>query len=287
MRPFFSHFVQTLALGALALVSGCQSAPPLTGRVETQTVTSALVTSDSGAPAQYTILVRLPPGYDTAPTSRYPVIYQLDAIFLDEFQIAAGIASELAEKGAIPEAIVVGIGHPPGGSTPERDRDFTLPGEVSTPGNAGHADRFLAFLGSELLPKIDQQYRTDPARGRTLSGHSSGGAFALYSFLSYKPDEPALFEHTIAADFGYDSSLFTLESELAARSSARPGSLFFTHAIFNGAGQKVTFDAMVQRVTSRNYAGLRIGAAELDTDHLGAIAKSIEPGLAFGLGGGK
>ncbi|MEJ7658601.1 MAG: alpha/beta hydrolase-fold protein [Hymenobacter sp.] len=54
----------------------------------------------------------------------------------------------------------------------------------------GAAD-FLQFLQQELVPSIDQRYRTQPYR--LLMGHSLAGLFALYA----KEKAPSLFQSTI------------------------------------------------------------------------------------------
>ena len=64
----------------------------------------------------------------------------------------------------IPEMIVVAI------QNVDRRRDFT-PDKIITvrENNSGGGERFLSFLEEELIPVIDQNFRTEPYR--ILFGH--------------------------------------------------------------------------------------------------------------------
>lgn len=136
-----------------------------------------------------TLLISKPAGY-AEETERYPVLYLLDGE--DNFVHTVGIVRFLAESERIPAMLVVGI------ANTERERDLTPRTEVEIekrfhPGNGG-ADTFLEFIHSELIPYIDQNYRTRPYR--VLAGHSLGGLFAIYALAS----NPKLFNAYIAVD---------------------------------------------------------------------------------------
>ena len=125
--------------------------------------------------------VSLPAGYAADSTHRYPVVVVLDGDF--EHQIAAAAAQFYAGTSQIPDVIVVGVRNVDRGRdmTPALRPDFPAPPEIAQPGGA---DRFLSFIGDELLPYIDRHYRTAPLR--VLMGHSLGGLFAIYA-LSHRP----------------------------------------------------------------------------------------------------
>jgi predicted alpha/beta superfamily hydrolase len=126
-------------------------------------------------------VVHLPDGYDANPAARFPVVYVLDG--LAQSQHTAESASLLARLGVIPPVIVVGV---PNLSRSTRDRDLTPPEEWSE--TAG----FLTFLGKELIPQIEREYRA--SRPRMLAGWSRGGLFVLYSQMA----EPSLFDGRFA-----------------------------------------------------------------------------------------
>lgn len=131
---------------------------------------------------QRVINVYLPPNYENS-NLNYPVLYLLDggAHFLH------GSASSqfLSRNGLIPQMIVVGI------LNVDRNRDFSPTHEERIP-TSGGADNFLNFLNDELVPFVDEKYRT--SEFNVLMGHSFGGTFAAYSLLT----KPELFDAYIA-----------------------------------------------------------------------------------------
>ena len=126
--------------------------------------------------------VSVPASYGSDSARRYPVLIVLDGDF--EQQIAATIARFYAETSQIPELIVVGVRNTNRARdmTPALLPDFPLPPEI---GEAGGANRFLGFLGDELLPYLDRRYRTAPLR--VIAGHSLGGLLAIYA-LGHRPE---------------------------------------------------------------------------------------------------
>lgn len=109
---------------------------------------------------QRVINVYLPPNYENS-NLNYPVLYLLDggAHFLH------GSASSqfLSRNGLIPQMIVVGI------LNVDRNRDFSPTHEERIP-TSGGADNFLNFLNDELVPFVDEKYRT--SEFNVLMGHS-------------------------------------------------------------------------------------------------------------------
>ena len=147
---------------------------------------------ESGATGRaYHIYVRYPEGYDPAAATTYPTVYLTDADTL--FPILAANHLFLHYDERLPEALVVGIAY--GGFDPavnRRNIDFQSPGEGV---DALGAEAFQRFLKSELIPRIERDYRADPAR-RVLFGQSRGGAFVLYSAVT----DPDLFWGRIASN---------------------------------------------------------------------------------------
>lgn len=135
--------------------------------------------------------VHLPESYARSPGRRYPVVYVLDGSSQDVHTAAS--AELMARIGVIPEAIVVGIPNTDGEG---RNRDYTPPGmrqDVdATNSPDGKADRFLAFLHRELIPRIEREFRASDER--VLAGNSRGGLFVVYALTT----EPALFRAYIA-----------------------------------------------------------------------------------------
>ncbi len=139
-----------------------------------------------------TVLVALPKGYGES-EDRYPVLYVLDGEFF--FYQALAAVKFLSEctyikTHPIPEMITVGI------VNVDRNRDFTpthapIQGSLTYP-TSGGGTQFLEFLQMELVPLINERYRTQPYN--ILSGWSFGGLFTVQTYL----DSPDAFSAYLA-----------------------------------------------------------------------------------------
>lgn len=138
------------------------------------------------------IYVQLPFKYESQfmQKERYPVIYVLDAPV--GLPLISGILEPLIGYNNAPQMIVVGV------STSNRNRDLTPSIDLNYESHGGGADKYLEFIEKEVIPYINENYRTEDFR--VLSGHSYGGLFATYAF--YK--KPNLFQ----AHFANSPSLF-------------------------------------------------------------------------------
>jgi len=150
----------------------------------------------------FTIDVQLPPSYATSGRT-YPTLYVTDGA--DCFDLSSGILHLLSLEDAVPEMIVVAIGYGVDNFdlvNNHRIRDYTpsqgipvmpagLPPAPPMGGEApdfygGGAPEFLAFIRSELIPRIETSYRANPEQ-RAYSGISLGGLFGAY-VLFHEPD---------------------------------------------------------------------------------------------------
>ncbi|AYD03909.1 esterase (plasmid) [Neorhizobium sp. NCHU2750] len=87
----------------------------------------------------------------------------------------------------------------------------------------GGTGQLLSFIENELLPRLADMVRLDPAR-RSLFGHSFGGLFTLYALF----ERPGLFKNWIAAS----PTIYWEGSEILnneARRPAAPGNSPFLH----------------------------------------------------------
>ncbi|WP_417655174.1 alpha/beta hydrolase [Pseudoalteromonas atlantica] len=137
------------------------------------------------------VFIRLPINYD--PKRAYPLIIKTDGNFnLDTWDKALTKQAK-SEKGD--KAILVSI--PNLFFTDTRNRDLVPPyarQDVNTQARTenetliepnGEADKFLAFIETELLPYLSVKYKL--SNNRVLSGFSAGGSFVLYT-LHTKPE---------------------------------------------------------------------------------------------------
>ena len=138
----------------------------------------------------YDVFVSLPADYAVSGKT-YPVLYVLDGW---HFPLMAFFQNNNRYSERMPSVIIVNLGHVPAGDAMKlRTRDFSPTPVPDRPGSGGAA-AFLEFLENELIPFIDQTYRTNRA-DRGLLGHSMGGMFALYA-LEHRP---SLFQRIVAA----------------------------------------------------------------------------------------
>jgi predicted alpha/beta superfamily hydrolase len=129
------------------------------------------------------VIVWLPPGYDSTPTKRYPVLYMQDGgtVFvewgLDE------TAKALISNNQIEPLIIVFISH--GGTLEDRFDEYT-PTRPPNARNGGKADSYGRLLVEELKPFIDSEYRTLPDSSNTgIGGVSLGALASLYFGFKY------------------------------------------------------------------------------------------------------
>jgi len=148
----------------------------------------------------------LPEGYDKdADFIKYPVIYTLDGWALS--QSVSGIVSHLGKTAGMPKAIVVAI------KTSKMKYGPKIYASKSGGQNAadtrlegfsgGYADDYLKFMKEELIPFIDNKYRTNDFR--IIIGMSPTAAFALHTFWKAPElfDAHFLFAATDVIGMGY------------------------------------------------------------------------------------
>lgn len=133
------------------------------------------------------VIVRLPDSYAKSPNKRYPVIYRLDGP--GNLAMLSGVIERLESSNSAPEVIIVAI------ENTDRTRDLT-PTVNQDPrgpvGKGGGADKFLDFIEQELIPKVNDTYRTHDFK--VIAGASIGGLLSIYSLQS----RPHLFQAHIA-----------------------------------------------------------------------------------------
>lgn len=206
------------------------------------------------------IRVALPTSYARS-SQRYPVIYATDGESL--FLPTAGAAQFMAtasELPQMPEAIVVGI------PNTNRGRDMPIPQQYGR----GGEENFLAFLADELAPFIDQRYRTQPLR--VLVGHSQGGTFAHYAFVT----RPTIFQWILPVDgplFGPVHSLLEKTREMVVKDAKFRGRLV---TIERQLGWMNEWPSLIESAP-KGFYGARVEIT--DESHETMVYKGIYEGL--------
>ena len=166
------YFVLVLAIESLA---GCSKSPQITDVIpehETFTIESIKLGETR------TINVWMPPEYAVGNDS-FPVLYMPDGGIKEDFPHIANTLAELIQSNKIPPIMLVGI------ENTKRQRDLTGPTEVEKDKElaeeVGESANFRAFITDELIPKINEKYRTTSQKG--IIGESLAGLFVMETFL--------------------------------------------------------------------------------------------------------
>jgi len=178
-----------VSFSGLTAAQSMGQGPRSVAGVQSGTLDSAVL----GEQRRYSVW--LPDRYETS-QERYPVLFLLDGP--RHFHYVTGMVDYLSRYAeAITPAIVVDI------QQQHRGRDMTPTPDKQNPGDSGGADRFLNFLGKELVPQIASRYRTKAPL--VLWGYSLSGLFAFHALLA----QPELFDGYILASpaLWWDDSL--------------------------------------------------------------------------------
>jgi hypothetical protein len=157
----------------------------LAGRVERHTITSALLADNPlGDPAERPVEVYVPPGYDDDPRQRYPSVYVIQGYtgavpmwqnrspFRPTFPEAT---DALFAGGNAPPCVVVFV-----------DAWTAYGGSQFV--NSPATGRYHSYLCDEVVPFVDERYRTlASAEHRGITGKSSGGFGAMITPM-LRPD---------------------------------------------------------------------------------------------------
>jgi predicted alpha/beta superfamily hydrolase len=163
--------------------------------------------------------IYLPEGYNAKDSLKYPVIYLLDGSVDEDFIHISGLVQYCSFEwlNYLPKSIVVGI------ATVNRRRDFAFPSTLSEQvkawPEAGHSDKFIAFIEKELQPFVAKAYKTNSFK--TILGQSMGGL--LETEILFK--KPGLFNRyiIISPSLWWDNgSLLSLNPEILSADFKQP-----------------------------------------------------------------
>jgi len=140
------------------------------------------------------VFIYLPDGYEEV-NAAYPVLYILTQGD-SEFKETVEEIRSIVQKHHLPELMVIGIADING------MRDLTPTRSASYGPESGGASLFLKHIKTEVIPYIDENYKTKPFR--IIQGHSIVGAFCVFAFLS----DPDIFDAYILSSpyFVYDDN---------------------------------------------------------------------------------
>lgn len=221
------------------------------GETDAALVHKSIYSAALGETRPYT--VRLPESYGQQPERHYPVVYVLDGPSQETHTAAS--AALMARIEVTPEVIVVGI---PNLDDESRQRDLTPPGmrQVAdvADSDGGRGDRFLAFIGTELIPEVERGYRTSSSRA--LAGHSRSGLFVVYALTA----KPALFGAYLAnspAMWRDGGAMVMRLGRFLDENRAATATLHLSLGSEENAKMKAAFERTVATLEKRAPANLR------------------------------
>ncbi len=182
MRAFFILLVTSLYL------AGCSQHKPIQDPIPNHDTFKI----DSKKVGETRIINVWTPAFYQTGNEKYPVLYMADGGIKEDFpHIANTLAKLIAEK-SIPPIILVGI------ENTDRGRDLTGFSETAfdaqyCPQTDG-AKNFRSFITQELIPEINNKYRTSEKKG--IIGESLSGLFVMETLMQH----PESFDFYIAFD---------------------------------------------------------------------------------------
>ena len=141
------------------------------------------------------ITVYLPPSFYKYPDDKFTVTYILDGHFDPFIDLGVKTLEYNSYMYKYTPTIAVGI------HAKNRGWEFSAPqsGEENIEYKGGRAPELQQHLKNEVIPLVDSVFRERILPFKNLVGHSSGGAFVLYSLFS---DEKDIFDGYLAISPG-------------------------------------------------------------------------------------
>lgn len=273
---FRTKLVCHLAFVLLVLftTTGCSSqASPSRPEADTATPSKNLVVAEA---IQFTsailgedreVLIAVPEGYADSDAS-YPVLYLLDG--RQNLPHVLGSVDVLTRTGGMPPTIIIGI------TGENRDRDYSPSSVESIPTSGGGA-KFLLFVEEELIPFVDQNYRTVPFKA--LEGHSLGGALATHALMSNKN----LFDAYIImspALWWDDRALITRAKTFFEAQTSLPKAVFLGIGTQDGYEMRQDLSRLAAIADEASIQDMRLAHQEFDAEgHMSAPLQTNYFGL--------
>jgi S-formylglutathione hydrolase len=226
--PMTHRFSRIGVLLALLLfgsrTAGQVAAPAVAGRLVESTVASAALERNLlGDPAESQVIVYLPPGYDTAPSRRYPTLYLLHGYTGRPQAFTRGyqgiqletMMDDLIRRGITREMILV----VPSGRNAYHGSFYT-----NSPVTGGWED----FISKELVSWVDSNYRTmRRPESRGIAGHSMGGYGSIMMAMKHPDVFSAFYALSpccvgLEADLGPDNRAWLKTAQLRSRDQVKP-----------------------------------------------------------------
>ncbi len=251
-----------------------ENKPAGTSRPQVDTLKS-YVSHSANVGDDFVIDISLPSSYSSSGSKKYPVIYLTDGNWRRPQHQPI---HDMSKSDDVREMIVVGISYP----------DSYNPNSIRVRDLITHADNYLDFICSELIPYIEKNYRTDGLR--TLWGSSYGGYFVMYALFQYTEKTKDVFQNYIVASptcyqtteyNGTNLDLFGYEEKLAANITELNLNLYMTVGGLEDSYWFIEpFKKLVARLEGRNYKGFYIKSfIDPGKDHMTVWEPTLYEGI--------
>lgn len=224
-------------------------------RAQAETLQHQLTLSSGIMDRTPEVTVLLPDSYADSKTNHYPVIYLLDGGA--NMQMVHSMLQRMHLSGGAKEHIIVAL------TSQNRLLDFapTVNRDPRGPvGQGGGADKFLDFVEKELMPHINNTYRS--TEYSVIAGHSVGGLLVLHSFHA----RPGLFQAHLAFSpavwWGERETVAATQDFLQAREPIS-GYLYMNIGSESGDMRNV-YDALAQFILRNRPVDLFLRQDEFD-----------------------
>ncbi len=232
---------------------------------------------------KYEVKVLLPKDYN--PNNNYPIVYLLDGYY--HF---ADVSKSIKKDKNLNDIILVGIFYKDFPFSTNnlnqieelRENDLTFPKNTEPSGEktGGGAPEFYAFISTELIPFIENEFSVDSTE-RTLMGHSLGGYFVLWQMLEHEENSP--FTNLVALSPSvWWSDLYLLQDENVAEDLYLPNRLYLGVAEHEGLEMNVLIENLNSQLIKHEEAqGLNILFERYSGGHLHSARKGFYNGLKY------
>ena len=231
----------------------------------------------------YQLYVSLPRNYIRVDTIHYPVLYVLDGKF--SFTSFHSIREVLDLGKEIKDVIIVAIDDSSQTDTDwlaDRYNDFTFSSIPQSDTQwsklmnipieklkSGGAELFLSTFQNDIIPFIDNHYKTSADRG--ISGHSLGGLFAGYCLVR-KPDLFKRYSINSPSFWWNNNEMLSLENSFAKQSKSISANAFFSAGALEGEMMIAPMTAFTNSLKNRDYKGLTMISQIFDGEtHLSVV----------------
>lgn len=220
--------------------------------------------------ASYHIEVGLPQNYNSL-NEKYATIYVLDGEEL--FDFVANRSKEISDNLAVKNVLVVSIRY-----GKDRSIDYT-PTKVSA--MTGGGPQFLNFIETQLIPKIERDYRVDTSRAsRVILGHSYGGLFGGYAYSVHNN----VFGNYIllSPSFWFDNLVaLQMEKDNRAINKNEKQLVFMAIGEAEDGRMRKPFESFYESLRD-NYSDMKLSKnVEKNSDHMGSRNPNIVKGLNY------